>query len=244
MTAAPPDSAPTMIAAALLENIFKFELDDTPSSTKDDAVASELPVGVAESEPAKKKVRMDFGLGAQYWGYGLGGNPVWTIHDSYIHSNDLEGRQREALFMAFQHTTGMHGRTLPPKELYMRVANLLNIWHIGLVEKDGYGYGRKIGEKVVEKCIKKEGRSILQGSLGDHVIPQAAASCHLGMPIPQPVSLEGGPMQPVLYQRRVTSSAKPSLTGSKIEILSQRNARARLKELGISQNRTVAELKG
>jgi hypothetical protein len=29
------------------------------------AVASELPVGEAESEPAKKKVRTDFGFGAQ-----------------------------------------------------------------------------------------------------------------------------------------------------------------------------------
>jgi hypothetical protein len=126
----------------------------------------------------------------------------------------------------------------------MRAVNLFNIWHIGLVEKDGYGYGEKIGEKVVEQSFKKKDRSILHGILGDHAIPQAAASGHLGMPIPQPVSLEGGPMQPMFYQQRVTSSTKPSLAGSKIEILSQHNARARLKELGISQNMTVVELKG
>jgi hypothetical protein len=75
---------------------------------------------------------------------------------------------------------------------------------------------------------------ILQGSLGGHVIPQAAVSGHHRMPIPQPVPLEGGPMQPVFYQQRVTSSAKPSLTGLEIEILAQGNARARLKELGLS----------
>jgi hypothetical protein len=79
----------------------------------------------------------------------------------------------------------------------------------------------KIGEKVVEQCFKKEGRSILQGSLlGDHAIPQAATSGHLGITIPQPVPLEGGPTQPVFYQQRVTSSAKPSLAGLEIEILS------------------------
>jgi hypothetical protein len=149
MTAAPPDSAPTMTAAlpdsahittvALpdsapamtavpFENMFTFELDDT-TITKDDAVASGLPVGAAESEPAKKKVRTDFGFGAQRWGNQLGGNPVWTIRNSYIHSKDLEGRQCEVLFMAYQHITRVHGRTLPPKELYMRVTNLFNIGH-------------------------------------------------------------------------------------------------------------------
>jgi hypothetical protein len=48
-----------------------------------------------------------------------------------------------------------------------------SIWHIGLVEKDGYGYSGRIGEKAAEQCFKKEGRLILQGSLGGHVIPQA-----------------------------------------------------------------------
>jgi hypothetical protein len=44
-----------------------LKLDDTPI-TKDDAVASGLPVGAAESETAKKKVRTDFGFGTQHWG--------------------------------------------------------------------------------------------------------------------------------------------------------------------------------
>jgi hypothetical protein len=51
-------------------------------------------------------------------------------------------------------------------------------------------------------------------------------------------------MQPVLYGGGVASSARSSLTGAEIKILSQRDARARLKELGLSQNGTVAELKG
>jgi hypothetical protein len=212
----------------------------TVPPTEDNAVASGLPVNAAESEPAKKKARTDFGFGAKRWGNRLGGNPVWIIHNTYIHSKDLKGRQRKALFMAYQHITNVHGSTLPPKELYARVAHLFNIWHIGLVENDGYGYGGKISEKEVEQCFKKEGRSILQGSLGGHVIPQAAA-----MPIrPQPIMLERGPMQPVLYGGGVASSARSSLTGAEIKILSQRDARARLKELGLSQNGTVAELKG
>ena len=231
-TVAPPDST----TVALSETA---PTTTVVPPTEDDAVASGLPVGAAGSEPAKKKVRTDFGFGAERWGNRLGGNPVWTMHNTYIHSKDLEGRQREALFMAYQHITKVHGRALPQKELYKRVADLFNIWHIGLVENDGYGYGGKIGEKVVEQCFKKEGRSILQGSLGGRVIPQAAA-----MPIPQPVMLERGPTQPGLYRRRVASSAKPSLTGKEIEILSQRDARAKLKELVLSQNGTVSELKG
>jgi hypothetical protein len=209
MTAAPPDSAPTMTVAptdsapaiteTTLENLAMFELDDLATlevddapSTKEDNVASRLPFGAAESEPANKKARMDFGFGAQRWGNRLGGNQVWTMHNTYIHSKDLEGRQHEASFMLYQHITWVDGSILPPKELYMRVANHFNIWHIGLVGKDGYGYGGKIGEKVVEQCFKEEGRLILQGSLGGHVIPQATASGHLGMLIPQHVPLEGG----------------------------------------------------
>jgi hypothetical protein len=243
MTAAPPDAVPAMTETEL-KNLATFEstLESDAAPTKEDDVASRLPFGAAE-EPAKKKAKTDFGFGAQRWGNRLGGNPNWTMDNTYIHAKDLEGRQREALFMSYQHITRVHGSTLPPKELYMRVANLFNIWHIGLVEKDGYGYGGKIGEKVVEQCFKKEGRSILQGSLGGHVIPQAAGYGRFGMQIPQPVPLEGGPMQPVFYQRRVACSAKPSLTGLEIEVLSQRNARARLKELGLSQHGTVAELK-
>jgi hypothetical protein len=114
-----------------------FELDDAP--TKKDAVASGLPVGAAESEPANKKARTDFGFGTQRSGNQLGGKPVWTMHNAYIHSKDLEGRQHEALFIAFQHITWVHRSTLPPKELHMRVTYLFNIWHIRQVEKDGYG---------------------------------------------------------------------------------------------------------
>jgi hypothetical protein len=58
--------------------------------------------------------------------------------------------------MAYQHITRVHGSTLAPKELYTRVTILFNVWHIGLVQKDGYGYVGKIGEKDVEKCFKKE----------------------------------------------------------------------------------------
>jgi hypothetical protein len=52
------------------------------------------------------------------------------------------------------------------------------------------------------------------------------------------------PQQPVFYQqRRVTTSARPALTGAEIDSLSQRNARARLKELGLSQHGCVPELR-
>jgi hypothetical protein len=87
---APPDSAPVTTVAPLDKKIFTLELDDMlfeselddSTPVKDDVVASGLPVGAAESEPVKKKVRMDFGFGAQWWGNQLGGNPVWTMHSS------------------------------------------------------------------------------------------------------------------------------------------------------------------
>ena len=80
---------------------------------------------------------------------------------TYVHSKDIHGMLREALFMAYQHITMVHGSALQPKGLNERVANLFNIWHIGLVEQDRYGYGVKISEKVVEQWFKKENILIL-----------------------------------------------------------------------------------
>jgi hypothetical protein len=237
-TAGPNDPVPLTTVA----------LDSAPAMTavlpptEDNVVASGLPVDAAESEPAKKKqARVDLVFGAERWGNRLGGFPACSMDTTYIHSKDLPVIVRRALFTAYQHITRVHGSALQPKALYERVANLFNIWHIGLVEQDGYGYGGKISEKTVEQWLKKEGRVILQGSLGGHVIPQAVA-----MPIhPQPAAmLERGPTQPVFYERRVVSSAIPSLTGAEIENLSQRDARDKLKGLALLTHGTVAELQG
>jgi hypothetical protein len=234
MTAGPNDPVPLTTVA----------LDSAPAMTavlpptEDNVVASGLPVDAAAK---KKQARVDLVFGAERWGNRLGGFPACSMDTTYIHSKDLPVIVRRALFTAYQHITRVHGSALQPKALYERVANLFNIWHIGLVEQDGYGYGGKISEKTVEQWLKKEGRVILQGSLGGHVIPQAAA-----MPIhPQPAAmLERGPTQPVFYERRVVSSAIPSLTGAEIENLSQRDARDKLKGLALLTHGTVAELQG
>jgi hypothetical protein len=66
----------------------------------------------------------------------------------------------------------------------------INIWHhSGLLDENGYGY---YSGKIREHIFKKEGRLIVQGSLGGWVIPQPTT--HVGLrPIPQPVPLQMGP---------------------------------------------------
>ena len=85
----------------------------------------------------------------------------------------------------------------------------------------------KLVKTHIEQIFKKEGRSIIQGSLGGRVIPQPITCVGL-MPIPQPVPLQMGPRQPVVFKRRITSNAKPSMTGAEIGEMSQKVARQRM----------------
>jgi hypothetical protein len=83
--------------------------------------------------------------------------------------------------------------------VYKRVANLFNIWHIGLLHENSYGYSATIKEKLVEQIFKKEGRLIVQGSLGGQVIPQPTTCVGL-RPISQPVPLQTGPTQSMVFK--------------------------------------------
>jgi hypothetical protein len=201
-------------------------------------------VGAAfDSQHVNKKAKPDFGFGGEHWGNRLGGMPNWSILNTYICSRKtLDGLQRRGLFAAYQQVMRTEEDTLGPHDVYKRVANLFNIRHVGLLCDNGYGYGGKISEKHVEQIFKKEGRLIVQGSLGGRVIPQPTT--HVGLrPIPQPVPIQMGPTQPVVFKRWITSNAKPSMTGAEIGEMSQKVARQRMRELGLSTHGTVYELR-
>jgi hypothetical protein len=90
---------------------------------------------------------------------------------------------------------------LGPHDVHTRVANLFNIWHIGLLHENGYGHGGKIRKKCADQIFKKEGRLIVQRSLGGWVSPQPQPTAHVGLgPIPQPAPLEMGPIQSVILK--------------------------------------------
>jgi hypothetical protein len=70
---------------------------------------------------------LDFGFWILGIGLGsrLGGIPFF--------SNKLDGLHHEGLFAAYQHIMQTEGGKLGPHDVYKRVANLFNIWHIGLL---------------------------------------------------------------------------------------------------------------
>jgi hypothetical protein len=108
-----------------------------------------------------------------------------------------------------------------------------------LDHKNGYGYGGgKIREKYVEQIFKKEGRLIVQGSLESWAIPQSTTDVGL-RPIPQPIALQLGPMESMIFKQQITSNVKPSMTGTEIEQLSLKVTRQRMEQFGLSMNGTV-----
>jgi hypothetical protein len=158
--------------------------------------------------------------------------PSWLKYNTYISSNKLDGLQCEGLFAAYEHIMQTEGGKLGPHDVYRRVAKLFNIWHIGLLHKIGHEYGGKIRETHVERIFKKEGRLIVQGSLGGQVIPQ-----------PTTHVIQMGPLQPVNFMQRITSNAKPSMTGAEIEENSQKVACQRMGQLGLSTDGNVCDLR-
>jgi len=137
---------------------------------------------------------------------------------------------------------------LAAKDLYRKVANLFNIWHVSGVQQNGYGYGGKITEKLAEKIFKKAVREMLAGSLGCRVIPQAVPHHVPSLGIPrsapvQPVPLETGPTQQAIYQCRIACNAPPAMTAKEIDDLGRANARAWCKQLALSTHGKLPDLK-
>jgi hypothetical protein len=230
------------------EECNNTEEEETETAEDDQVKNTEMEeelsfdVGAAfDSQHVSKKAKIDLGFGGVRWGNRLGGMPNWSMLNTYLDSRTtLDRSQRQGLFAAYQQILQTWGDTLRPHDVYTRVANLFNIWHIGLLSENGYGYGGKITEKHVEQIFKKEGRSIVQGSLGGRVIPQPTTRLGLS---PQPVSLQTGPTQPVAFMRQITSNAKPAMTDAEMDGMSQRVARQKLKQLGLSSHGITSELR-
>ena len=63
------------------------------------------------------------------------------------------------------------------------------------------------------------------------------------VPLAAPVTLDAGPVQPVVYQHRVTlNAAQPVLTAADIDKIGQANARGRYQQLGMSTHGSLDDL--
>jgi len=113
------------------------------------------------------------------------------------------------------------GDSIKESELCQPVAQVFNSWHIKKCQVDGVGYGGKIPEKKVQQVLKDMGTSILKGTLG--MQPTTISNGNFGL------------LKPAM-------GGKLIMTGSKIDVLSQKHLCETLKSLGLSQNGDKAVL--
>jgi len=128
-------------------------------------------------------------------GKRLGGMPTFSLENKFITSPQLSMFQRNCLQAAHQHIRKVHGTNLQPTELYNRVANLFNQWHLAMFATDMVGHGGMISAERVQKEFRLGGSTIIQGNLG----LRPTAQLHQGIQQHQQTSHQSPP-NPYNYQ--------------------------------------------
>ena len=180
------------------------------------------PQLVFSERVAHKKSSM---LGSEVWGVRTAGFSVPTAQSLYI-GGPLNPIQQSKLAEAYNFVNSQSSDrdSMSVSQLYARVENTFNSWHLQQLVVDNVGFGGKVRLKQVEEYFKGTGRSILKGRLG--VLPTSQP----GIAIP-----------PVI---RNECAAPPAMEAKAIENMGQKKCREILKLLGLSTNGGTSELHG
>lgn len=162
-------------------------------------------------------------FGSEVWGTRTAGFPVVTAQTLYINGplNFIQqSKLAEAYSFIYSHSADRN--SMNPSELYARVEDVFNVWHLRQLVVDQVGFGGKVRLKQVEEYFKGTGRSMLKGRLGL-----------------KPTLQPGAAMPPTVLNVGIAPHA---MEAKAIEQLSQKKCRAILKSLGLSTNGITSEL--